>query len=254
MPHIDRDGVKIYYEDHGSGQPILLSHGFSATSRMWAEQVAALKDDYRVIVWDMRGHGDSDSPGDDSRYSEALTIGDMAALLDECGVERAVIAGLSLGGYMSLAFNVEHADRVAALMLFDTGPGYRNDEAREAWNKNAVEWGRDFETKGLDTLKVRGSGEMQAAWHRSADGLARAARGMLTQHGSHVIGSLPGIGVPTLVLVGENDTPFLGATDYMARKIPNATKAVIPDAGHAANLDQPEAFNDAVREFLGTLG
>lgn len=254
MPRIDRDGVNIYYEDHGSGTPILLSHGFSATSRMWVEQVAALKADYRVIVWDMRGHGDTDSPEEDSLYSEALTTGDMAALLDACKIEQAVIAGLSLGGYMSLAFNVERSDRVTALMLFDTGPGYRNDEARDAWNKNAVEWGGDFETKGLETLKVRGSGEMQASWHRSADGLARAARGMLTQHGSHVIESLPGIDVPTLVLVGENDKPFLGATDYMAKKIPNATKSVIPDAGHAANLDQPEAFNAATRAFLGTLG
>ena len=155
---------------------------------------------------------------------------------------------------MSLAFNVEHGSRVAALMLFDTGPGYRNDEAREAWNKNAVAWGGDFETKGLDTLAARGSGEMQPAWHRSADGLTRAARGMLTQHGAHVIGSLPGIEVPTLVLVGENDKPFLGATDYMAKKIPKATKVVIPDAGHVANLDQPKAFNDAMRTFLESLG
>ncbi len=82
MPHLDRDGVKIYYDDHGSGPAILLSHGYSATSKMWADQVAAFKDRYRVITWDMRGHGESDSPEDQSLYSEAHTVEDMAALLD----------------------------------------------------------------------------------------------------------------------------------------------------------------------------
>lgn len=128
MAKLDRDGVKIHYEVHGKGPTILLSHGYSSTSRMWDGQVAALKDRYQVVVWDMRGHGDSDYPADPSKYSEALTVGDMAALLDAVGADRAIIAGLSLGGYMSLAFNATHPDRVQALMLFDTGPGFKKDE------------------------------------------------------------------------------------------------------------------------------
>jgi pimeloyl-ACP methyl ester carboxylesterase len=94
---------------------------------------------------------------------------------------------------------------------------------------------------------------MATATHRTADGLARAARGMLAQKDSRVINSLPAIVVPTLIVVGANDTPFLAATDYMAAKIPGAKKVIIPDAGHSANLDQPHIFNAAVVDFLARL-
>ncbi len=251
MAHIDRDGVKIYYEDTGTGDPVLLSHGYSATSQMWRGQVADLSSDYRVITWDMRGHGQSDSPEDQAAYSEAATVADMAAILDACGIERAVIGGLSLGGYMSLAFHLAYPERVRALMLFDTGPGYRNPKGREAWNETAYARARAFEEKGLEALG--GSAEVRVSQHRSADGLAKAARGMLAQFDSRVIESLETIRVPTLVLVGANDTPFLNASQYMADKIPGAKLVTIPDAGHAANIDQPEAFNRAVREFLSGL-
>jgi pimeloyl-ACP methyl ester carboxylesterase len=97
------------------------------------------------------------------------------------------------------------------------------------------------------------SKEMATATHRTADGLARAARGMLAQKDSRVINSLPAIVVPTLIVVGANDTPFLAPTDYMAAKIPGAKKVIIPDAGHSANLDQPHIFNAAVVDFLARL-
>lgn len=251
MATINRDGVNIYYEDAGSGQPVLLSHGYSATTRMWAGQVEALKADYRVITWDMRGHGQSDSPDDPKAYSEQATVDDMAAILKHLGIEKAVIGGLSLGGYMSLAFNVAHPDMVRALMLFDTGPGYKNPVGREGWNETARKRAEIFEAKGLDALGS--SAEVRVAQHRSAQGLAHAARGMLAQFDSRIIESLPEIKVPTLVLVGDNDTPFLGGTDYMANKIPNSTKVVIENAGHASNIDQPAAFNAEVRKFLGSL-
>lgn len=251
MANLNRDGVNIYYEDNGSGPAVLLSHGYSATTRMWAAQVEALKGSYRVITWDMRGHGQSDSPDDPKAYSEQATVDDMAAILKHLGIEKAVIGGLSLGGYMSLAFNVAHPNMVRALMLFDTGPGYKNPVGREGWNETARKRAEIFESKGLDALGS--SAEVRIAQHRSAQGLAHAARGMLAQFDSRIIESLPGISVPTLVLVGDNDTPFLGGTDYMANKIPNSTKVVIENAGHASNIDQPEAFNTEVRKFLGGL-
>lgn len=253
MPHLDRDGVSIYYEVKGSGPAVLLSHGFGATSKMWSDQLEALSGSHKIIAWDMRGHGESDSPDDPSLYSEAHTVEDMAAILDACEVDSGVIGGLSLGGYMSLAFNVQYPDRVEALMLFDTGPGYKNAEAREDWNKRADEWAQGFENDGLDTISRIGNNEMRVSQHRSAQGLAHAARGMLTQVDSRIIESLPGISVPTLVLVGADDRLFIGATDYMAKKIPGSEKVVIDGAGHSANLDQPASFNDAVAAFLKTL-
>jgi pimeloyl-ACP methyl ester carboxylesterase len=257
VPTIDRDGVEIHYELHGPpgdnshAPPILLSHGYGATSRMWDGQVAAFADRYRLVLWDMRGHGQSGDPADPALYSHALTVGDMAAVLDACGIERAIIGGLSLGGVMSLAFHLAHPERVRALMLFDTGPGFRNPEARRQWNERAEARARELEEKGLPNSG--GGAETRLARHRSAQGLAGAARGMLRMTDGTLIGALPQIAVPTLVLVGADDRHFLAAADYMAAKIPGAQKIVIPDAGHAANLDQPEAFNRAVTAFLSTL-
>jgi pimeloyl-ACP methyl ester carboxylesterase len=252
MPKINRDGVGIYYEVHGSGPTLLLTHGYSSTSAMWQGQIAALSKHHKLVLWDMRGHGQSDYPEDPAAYSEALTVADMAALLDEVGVDNAIVGGLSLGGYMSLAFYRTHPERVRALLIIDTGPGFKKDDARDAWNKRAHETADRFEREGLAVLKSA-SPERSSVSHRDASGLARAARGMLTQRDARVIEQLPGIKVPSLVVVGADDTPFLAASDYMAAKIPGAKKVVIPAAGHAVNIDQPQAFNDAVLPFLDGL-
>ena len=298
MPKLNRDGVDIYYEVHGAGPVILLSHGYSATSQMWRGQIEALSKTHMLVLWDMRGHGQSDYPVDPAAYSEAATVADMLAILDVVGAKTAIVGGLSLGGYMSLAFHLAHPERVRALLIIDTGPGYRNDEAREGWNLTALNTATRYETKGLgnlatgpparrqshprnadgptgfvrggspatartraDTLEKdglatlkTGSAERAYAVHRDALGLAKAARGMLTQRNPGVINSLASITIPAMVLVGADDKPFLAAADYMAAKIPGAVKAVIPNAGHAANIDQPEAFNSAVTDFLVSAG
>jgi pimeloyl-ACP methyl ester carboxylesterase len=249
---LDRNGVNIHYEVHGSGPAILLTHGYSATARMWDGQIAPLSRDHTLLLWDMRGHGESDYPSDLARYSEEETVADMAAILDAVGAKQAVIGGLSLGGYMSLAFHRAHPERVTALLIIDTGPGFKNDEARQGWNDTAMKTAARFEREGLAPL-ARASAERSGAKHRSADGLILAARGMLTQRDARVIESLPDIKVPALVVVGADDTPFLKAADYMAAKIPGASKVVIPNAGHAANVDQPELFNKAINGFLQGL-
>jgi pimeloyl-ACP methyl ester carboxylesterase len=252
MPILDRDGVKIHYEVHGSGPTLLLTHGYSSTSTMWNGQIDALSKHHKLVLWDMRGHGQSDYPEDPAAYSEALTISDMAALLDEVGATSAIVGGLSLGGYMSLAFYRSHPERVRALLIIDTGPGFKNEDARDAWNKRAHDTGDRFEREGLAVLQSL-SRERSSVSHRDASGLARAARGMLTQRDASVMESLPAIKVPALVIVGADDTPFLAASDYMAAKIPGAKKVIIPAAGHAVNIDQPQAFVEAVLPFLDGL-
>jgi pimeloyl-ACP methyl ester carboxylesterase len=248
---LDRDGVGIHYDDRGAGPAILWTHGYGATSRMWGPQVRALADRFRLISWDIRGHGESDSPESPALYSEEASVGDMAAILDACGVDRAIVAGLSLGGYLSLAFHVRRPERVRALMLFDTGPGYRNPQGRDRWNGIAERYARGLEEKGLPALG--GSPEVRAAQHRGPHGLVFAARGILAQRDSRVIDSLSAIRVPALVLWGEADEAFVKPGEYMAAKIPGARRVVIPGAGHAANLDQPDAFNAAVAEFAGAV-
>lgn len=252
MPKLNRNGVNIYYEVHGSGPALILTHGYSATSQMWKGQIEPLSKKHKLIIWDMRGHGESDYPDDQSQYSEEHTVADIAAILDATGDKKAIVGGLSLGGYMSLAFYRKHPERVRALLIIDTGPGFKKDDAREGWNQNARNRADTLDKDGLATLKT-GSAERAYAVHRDASGLAKAARGVLTQRNADVINSLPDVKVPAIVVVGSKDTPFLAASDYMAAKIPGCQKAVIQDAGHAANIDQPEAFNKAIVGFLDKL-
>ncbi|EUA08426.1 alpha/beta hydrolase fold family protein [Mycobacterium kansasii 732] len=253
MNRLQRDGVTLAFRVHNPlarGVPVLLTHGFGATAAMWDPNVDALSVDRPVIVWDQRGHGSSDAPDDMDAYTEQLSVADMAAVLDAAGADRAVLGGMSLGGYLSLAFHLVHPQRVAALVLVDTGPGYRNDEARAKWNAWVQRRARQLE-RGDAPADV--SPELTQAVHEHPEGLPRAARGVMAQKDARVITSLDSITVPTLVIVGAQDTDYLAGADYMARKIPTARKVVIDNAGHAANMDQPEAFNVAVREFLDEL-
>src|SRR5260221_2550621 len=252
MPKINRDGVNIHYEVHGSGPPLLLTHGYSSTSDMWQGQIEALSKHHKLVLWDMRGHGQSDYPSDPAAYSEALTVADMEALLDEVGAGKAIVGGLSLGGYMSLAFYRSHPDRVRALLIIDTGPGFKKDDAREAWNKRAHNTAHRFEHEDLNALRPRSPERSNGEQCRALE-LPRADRGMLTQRDARVIELLPEIKVPSLIVVGADDTPFLAASDYMAAKIPGAKKVMIPAAGHAVNIDQPQAFIEAGLPLLRGL-
>jgi pimeloyl-ACP methyl ester carboxylesterase len=250
MAYLDRDGVRVYYEVRGDGPVLLLTHGFAGSANTWRPNVDALAERNRVVVWELRGHGRTDAPDDPSAYSEELTVGDMAALLDAVGVERAVIGGHSFGGYASLLFHLAHRDRVAGLVLFGCGPGYRSDDGRRGWNGMVEALAAGLDEGGLDALWD--GLEVDRELNRSAPGLSRAARGMLTQRDASVIDSLETIDVPTLIVVGERDEQFAAAATYMAKKVPDATHVVIPGAGHAANIEQPDAFNDAVTGFLST--
>ena len=250
MAFLERDGARLFYEVHGEAgerSSLLLTHGFSASARMWDPNMAALAADRQVAVWDLRGHARTVAP-EGTEYSEEAAVGDMVALLDVFGWERAVIGGMSLGGYLSLAFHARHPERVAALLLVDTGPGFRRDEPRAEWNARAHATAERLERDGLAALSD--SPEVANAGHPDAHGVARAARGLLVQRDARVIESLPSIAVPTLVVVGAEDHNFLAAADYMATRIPGARKVVIEGAGHAANVDRPGEFNAAVREFL----
>jgi len=251
MPYLMRDGVRLYYEDHGHGLPILLSHGFAASTGMWQGQVAAFQDRYRLVLWDMRGHGASDSPDNQAMYSHDHTVEDMRAILDHLQIHQAVIAGHSLGGFMSLAFHLKYPARVRALILQGCGPGYRNDQARASWNERVEQRARTLETQGLSVLG--GGSEVRVSTQGTAAGLAKAARGILAQVDARVMDSLPSIQVPVLILAGDGDTPYLTGTTYMAERIPQATKLIIANAGHGANVDQPDAVNEAMRRFLAQL-
>lgn len=251
MPTIARNGTALYFQCSGDGQPILFSHGYGGTAEMWDRQVEQLSAQYRVITWEMRGHARSDSPGDPAGYSEAEAVEDMAAILDACDAQHAVIGGLALGGYLSLCFYLAYPARADALILVGTGPGYRNDAARDAWNASAGTLADTLDAHGLDALAGIAWGRHPL--HRSAAGLALAARGMLRQEDGHVLESLPAVAVPTLIVVGERDSDFIAPSGYMTKKIPDATQVVIAAAGHGCNMDAPREFNQSVLDFLANI-
>lgn len=249
MPVLARPAGNLSYNVTGGGSPpLLLTHGYGATSAMFAPNTAALATGNKVVTWDLPGHGASGSPADPASYSAAAVLTDMAAILDELGHHTAVLGGHSLGGYLSLDFALSHPDRVAGLLLIGTGPGFRNAAAREEWNRRAEATARRLEEQGLAALS--GSAELHGGQHRDAGGLAMAARHTLTQRDAHVMDGLAGITVPTLIVVGSDDKQFHAAADYMAAKIPGARKVVIDGAGHAPNVSQPAEFDACVRTFL----
>ena len=251
MAYLTRDGVRIFYEDEGTGIPVFLSHGFGASTRMWDGQVAEFSDRYRFIRWDMRGHGQSDSPDDPALYSQAHTLGDILGVLDYLEIDKAVIGGHSLGGYMTLAFNARHPDRTKALILQGCGPGYRSDTARATWNIRAENRALSLEEGGLDALG--GGAEVNVIEQKSALGLANAARGILSQVDAAAIDSLPGIDVPVLILIGDGDEHYLQGSAYMASRIPGAINVTVPNAGHGVNVDQPNIVNKVFGEFLAGI-
>jgi pimeloyl-ACP methyl ester carboxylesterase len=255
MPVAHLNGININYEEHGSpsGAPVLLTHAYAATLQMWRPQFEALRD-YRVIAWDMRGHGGTDSPPAQDDYTEKLTVEDMAALLRHLGVERAIVGGLSLGGYLSLEFQLHHPEMVRALVLCNTGPGYRSETGRAGWNDFAVGYAARLEERGLAGLGRGPEIDATREYQRSAQGLAFAGRGILTQRDSSVMDHLEAIDVPTLVVWGADDERYKAGCEYLASRIPGAKLSVVAGAGHAVNLYRPDEFNRIVLDFLREHG
>ncbi len=218
--------MRIARRVHGSATgrpPVLLTHGYSASGRMWDHNVEALARDRLVLTWDLPGHGESETPDDLAAYTHEACLAEIEALLDELGAERVVLCGQSLGGFLSLGYTLAHPGRVAALVLVDTGPGFRDDGARDRWN---------------------------AAARERPDGRVRE---LLVQHDATVFDGLGELSVPTLIVVGSEDGLFLPASEVMERRIAGARRVVLDGAGHMANVDAPVQFNAAVSEFLEEL-
>lgn len=264
-----QDSVQLYAEAHGEGFPVLLSPGYCQTHENFRPQVEPLvAAGARVILWDYRGHGKSQSPEDPSAYSLDLVLEDMRCVLDWAAPgRRAVVGGLSFGGLASLHFALRYPERSRALLLFDSGPGFKNREAQAGWEAQVGRIADRLEKIGFEGY-VEGRAALTAIGRHAELPAAQAAgRAIQAQNpsgvarfGRRVVGPARGviddlvdIALPALVLVGEQDTAYARAGEVMAAKLPKATHVVIPAAGHVANIEQADAFNRAVIEFLERL-
>lgn len=252
-------GIDLGYDEAGSGMTLLLLHGFPHDRSLWAPQLVGLSRRGRVIAPDLRGFGESTAA---PPYSVDQYADDAAALLDALGIERAVIGGLSMGGYATLAFWRRHRHRVRALVLADTRAGADSDEGKLK-RRELIDLARSAGSAAVAQQMITGMvgkttrerrpelvDSVRAMMSRAGvDGVVGALEALMSRPDSTA--TLPTIDVPTLIVVGAEDVltpPKEAAT--LAAGIPRSTLEVIPRAGHVSNLERPAAFNYVVTDFL----
>jgi pimeloyl-ACP methyl ester carboxylesterase len=256
------DEIEIAYDDVGTGVPVVFLHGFPHHRGLWLPQLGAMVDRARCIAPDLRGFGESTVAGP---YSMDRYADDLADLLDAAHLDRVVLTGLSMGGYVAFAFWRRHRERVRALVLADTRPGADSAE------------GRTKRGELIDLARSRGSGAVADAMIAGMVGASTREKNPEVADSVHrmlasapvegVIGALEAmrdrpdstatlgtIDVPTLVVVGEEDvlTP-VAESRAMQRAIRGSRIEVIAGAGHVSNVERPAAFNHVLSEFLSQL-
>jgi pimeloyl-ACP methyl ester carboxylesterase len=266
MPLVELEHIRLYYEEHGRGPALVLAHGHACGVRSWDPQLRGLTDQYRMIVYDARGHGLSDAPRELSAYSQQHMVDDLCGLMDHLGLRTAAVGGLSMGGNVALNFALAHPDRVSALILADTGAGSDNTarmltrslQGADVLESGGIEAYVDWAMSHPAFARFASRGPEQERFIRSclmtnrAHGLALSTRGVQAQRPSIYVleAQLRGLEMPVLLIVGEHDQACVPVHAFMGRTIPKATHHVLPGAGHLTNLETPEAFNRLVAEFL----
>ncbi|MBT3246030.1 MAG: alpha/beta fold hydrolase [Actinobacteria bacterium] len=217
------DGVQIATTSRGNGPSLVFTHGWANDRSVWTPIADDLADDHAVTTWDLRGHGESDTP-QPGNYSRQNALGDMNAVVD--GTNRpAVLIGHSLGGYLSLAYALAHPDDVSALVLVASGPGFRKVEARDEWNEAVV----------ASTKKL---------------GLPPGVEELSMHVDSMVIDRLTEITAPVLILLGERDRRFAAAAGLFQRDLDVRDTVIVPDQGHMVHVKAARQCADAIRSFV----
>lgn len=265
------DGVRLYFEAVGSGPSILFIHEFAGDHRSWAPQVRHFAGRYRCITYNARGYPPSDVPGSVEAYSQQRAVEDAIAVLDELGVERAHIVGLSMGGFCALHLGLRYPDRALSLVVAGCGYGATPSGThafREESAANAAGFQNDFEATvdryghGPTRLQLEVKNPsafaefLRQLGEHSPLGSALTLRGVQMERPNlyDLSGELARLSLPTLVVTGDEDEPCLEPDLMLKRTIPSAALAVLPKTGHACNLEEPAFFNSLVETFLAQHG
>jgi pimeloyl-ACP methyl ester carboxylesterase len=267
MPFAAVNGIRLHYEEVGQGLPLIFVHEFAGEARSWDPQVRFFARRYRTIAFNARGFPPSDVPEDPAAYSQDHAVDDIRGVLDHLRIDRAHVCGLSMGGYATLLFGLRYPER--ALSLTVGGCGYGSGGERRDFHKDANAVAERLDTEGMDKVaefysmgpaRVQFRDKDPKGWQEfrdllasgSAKGRARTLRGVQMTRPSvfDLEPRLARLEVPTLIVTGDEDEPCLDPGIYMKRKIPTAGLAVIPKAGHTINLEEPEAFNRTLLDFL----
>lgn len=260
MPHLEVHGQRFRVEDTGGdGPPIVLSHGFLMDHRMFVPQVAELARTHRVITWDQRGFGDTETDGTDFTYWDAAR--DLYGILDALGIERAILAGMSQGGYLSLRAALLHPDRVRALVLIDTQSQAEDPQVAAGYRAMLDAWVEHGPTDELaDTIAglIIGDDPVAADWQaiwRAWPPQRLAAPGRTLLGRDDVTDRLEEIDAPSLIVHGRDDQAIpLARAEQLCAALPECRGLVVVDgAAHAPNLTHPDVVNPAIRDFVDSL-
>ena len=272
MPHLSTDdGVRLHYEEAGSGAPVVFVHEFAGDHRSWEPQVRYFSRRYRCIAFNARGWPPSEVPENVARYSQARACDDIRSILDGLSIDKAHIVGLSMGGLATLHFGLTYPSRARSLLVAGAGYGSEPGE-REKFREEAVVIAAKLEKEGMaafaeayahgptrvqfENKDPRGFAEFKAmlAGH-SAKGAANTQLGVQRERQSifDLEDKLAACRVPMLVVTGDEDWPCLLPGVFIKRTCPTAGLLVIPNSGHAVNIEEPAAFNAALADFLAQV-
>ncbi|MBI3827809.1 MAG: alpha/beta fold hydrolase [Candidatus Rokubacteria bacterium] len=261
------DGVRIYYESHGEGTPVVLAYGIGGNADLWDVNLPALAARHRVVLWEPRGHARSDSPADPAKYSFERWVLDLRDVMDHLGLRRAHVGGLSLGAGIATRFTLRHPARVRSLIVTNSSSAAglplsvdnlvmraRSIEITLAQGMDAM---AEFAMAANPNVAARlaldpGARDEFYAYYRRLTpiGYANALRALLAM--DHITDRLPTIRVPVLLVGGDRD-PSLEPMRVMHRKIRGSKLVVLSPASHFANRDRPAEWNETVLAFLATV-
>jgi len=267
MPFADADGIKLYYEENGSGTPILFLHEFAGDHRSWEAQIRFFSRTHRCIVIAARGYPPSDVPDDESAYGQDLAIADALCVLDHLNIDRAVVVGLSMGAYTVLRITLQHPDRVIACVSASGGAGSPVD-THAAFVSDAQATAAQMLKTGAFPVDGVALGPTRTQLKRKDPRGWAEFRQHLSEHS--VVGSaytlrqvqaarpslygfeeeLRALTTPVLLMVGDEDEPCLDVNLFLKRTVPSAGLAMFERCGHLLNLEDPALFNARIAAFL----
>src|ERR1051325_11557407 len=262
-----KDGPRLYFEEAGSGTPLLFIHEFAGDLRSWEPQLRFFSRYFRCIAYNARGFPPSDVPEDAARYSQEQARDDALAVLEHLKLERAHVVGLSMGGFAALHFGISYPQRARSLVVAGCGYGAAPDkkesfraECEAAAAPFEANWAEAARKYALGPTRVQFQNKDPRGWaefarqltEHSSKGQALTMRGVQMKRPSlwELTNRMKQIKVPTLIVTGDEDDPCLEPGLLMKRHIPSAGLVVIPWSGHTINIEEPEVFNRILLEFF----
>jgi pimeloyl-ACP methyl ester carboxylesterase len=269
MPHLTTDdGVRLYYEETGTGAPVVFVHEFADDYRGYEPQIRYFARRYRCIAYNARGYPPSDVPEDPARYSQERARDDIRAVLDALVISKAHVVGISMGGFATLHFGLAYPDRALSLVVAGCGygaePGKRQQFHDETAKTAALIESEGMkvaaQTYGIGPSRVQFQNKDPRGWaefaanlaEHSTLGSANTMRGVQARRPSlwDLTDGMRRLEIPTLIMTGDEDDPCLEPGLLMKRTIPTAALVVFPNTGHALNLEEPDLFNRTCADFF----